>query len=162
MDEQAKIYREIHRQTERRLDAQIAADSSRDQRALVVVAFSVASAGFSIRAAESGASLAFVVAAALFGSAAAIGALVALPRALHGAGYRFETLSGVADGVESYASLVASLAAANDDLIARNERGSVAMINLYRAAILSFALGMAVGLLGIVGVDPDAVQGVNP
>lgn len=157
MNDDKDKYAEVLRQTERLLDAQLAAEAARDQRALVVVAFSVAAAGFSLRAADAGSS-AFVWAAVLFAVSALLGALAALPREFHGAGYRHETLKGVAARAEDAASLLRSLAAKNDEYIALNARAGVLMANLYRGAIIVFAIGTLVALVGVAAAGPEGAR----
>jgi hypothetical protein len=152
-DEKDK-YAEALRQTERLLDSQLAAEAARDQRALVVVAFSVASAGFSLRAAGEGPA-AFTWAAVVFGMAALVGALAALPREFHGAGYRHATLRGALAQAEDAASLLRSLAVKNDEYIALNARAGVLMANLYRGAIILFAVGTFIALFGVAAGGPE-------
>lgn len=142
-----KIYAEMLRQTERRLDAQRERAVTRDQRALVVAAFSSAFAGATARTwsenggGASGGAVAFLAIAAIFA------AFSALPRPIHGAGSQFKSLAGLAQMVENHASFLASLGRMNDALINLNDRRELVAEHCYRFSLLLFAVGVA--LIGI-------------
>lgn len=143
VSEAEKIHIEILRQTERKLDAQRERATSRDQRTLVVAAFSSAFAGVAARnwidggQAMTGGAVAFLAASAIFA------AFAALPRPIFGAGYHFKRLQHPASQVKSHAAFIASLAQMNDALIDQNDRRELVVEHCYRAALILFAIGVA-------------------
>ena len=86
--------------------------------------------------------------------AAILGAASALPRAFHGAGYRRATLQAAAAVANTPGELFRSLAVSNDLHIERNDRSAVIAMNLYRWAIVMFALGSLAIVLGAATASP--------
>ena len=136
---------------------QLSVAASRDQRALVLTAFSIVSSGLVLTAFRAGGSDAFLFATILFLLGACFGAASAVPREYQGGGYSFKELEGVAESVSDKVTFVTSLAEKNDEYIASNELAEFRSINQYRISLIFFIFGVIVGIVSLllgVGENP--------